>query len=226
MATATARSRIATVCLISALAAGCSAPAAPPVGHWQVETATATSDLPPARPILASLAPPSAATRRPGQGAERTPGYKVGAPYTVAGITYVPADDPSYDRIGRASWYGAGFHGKPTASGEVYDQDALVAAHPTLPMPSYVLVTNLRNGRTVLLRVNNRGPYKEGRIIDVSRKAAQELGFAGQGLAEVRVKYAGRAPLDGSTLRERAHLAAQSWHRAPPAPRTASAPSP
>lgn len=172
--------------------------------------------------MLASLAPLPAMTRSTPPAAARPPsGYKIGAPYTVNGTTYVPASDPSYDAVGRASWYGEGFHGKPTASGETYDQDALVAAHTTLPMPSYVLVTNLRNGRTVMLRVNNRGPYKPGRIIDVSRKAAQMLGFAGQGLTEVRVRFAGLAPLDGSTERERAHLAQQPWYRALAAQRTA-----
>lgn len=165
-------------------------------------------------PVLASLAPfPSMRTRSATPEPQR-PGYKIGPPYTIGDRTYVPAEDPNYDAVGIASWYGQGFHGGPTASGETYDQDAMVAAHPTLPMPSYVLVTNLRNGRTVMVRVNNRGPYKDGRIIDLSRKAAELLGFAGHGLTQVRVKYAGRAPLDGSTDRERAHLSRQPWYRA------------
>lgn len=147
------------------------------------------------------------------------PVYKIGAPYTVGTRTFVPAEDPNYDAVGRASWYGGSFHGKPTANGEIYDQNALVAAHPTLPMPSYVLVTNLRNGRTIMLRVNNRGPYAEGRIIDVSAEAASLLGFKPYGLTEVRVRYAGRAPLDGHTGRERSHLAAQPWYRPIPSDR-------
>lgn len=221
------RPRLLLACTISILSAGCAAPPAPPIGRWNVETsAVGVAAVPDrdARPIQASFSPSPAPSRSSASSIQRaSPGLKIGAPYTVAGITYVPAEDPSYDRIGRASWYGAGFHGRPTANGETYDQDALVAAHPTLPMPSYVLVTNLRNGRTVMLRVNNRGPFKEGRIIDVSRRAAHELGFAAQGLTEVRVRYAGRAPLDGNADREHQHLAAQPWQRPPQPRRTASA---
>lgn len=176
-------------------------------------------------PVLASFGPSSPRTRsftpdaqakanaEQGAPAQPRPVYKIGAPYTVGTRTYVPAEDRSYDAVGRASWYGGSFHGKTTANGEIFDQNALVAAHPTLPMPSYVLVTNLRNGRTIMLRVNNRGPFAEGRIIDVSAEAASLLGFKPYGLTEVRVRYAGPAPLDGRTERERAHLAAQPWHR-------------
>lgn len=217
---------LGTFCI---LAAGCQAPPSPTLGAWRVATATepSTPAKPEARPpLLASLAPlPTARTRGFTPEPQRAPSaeaavlqprpvYKIGAPYAVGNRTYVPAEEPDYDAVGRASWYGGSFHGKPTANGEIYDQNALVAAHPTLPMPSYVLVTNLRNGRTVLLRVNNRGPYAEGRIIDVSAEAADLLGFKPYGLAEVRVRYAGRAPLDGRDDRERTHLAAQPWHRA------------
>src|SRR5690606_29824158 len=97
--------------------------------------------------------------------------------------------DPHYDRIGIASWYGSDFHGRLTANGEIYDQNRLTAAHPTLPLPSTVRVTNLSNGRSVVVRVNDRGPFLHDRIIDLSRTAAQQLGFANRGLAKVRVTY-------------------------------------
>jgi rare lipoprotein A len=127
---------------------------------------------------------------------------------------YVPREEPGYDRTGTASWYGADFHGRATANGERYDMDALTAAHPTLPLPSYVTVTNLANNRTVLVRVNDRGPYVGGRILDLSRAAARALGYETQGTAQVRVRYAGRAPLDGNDARERQFLAAQPWRGA------------
>jgi rare lipoprotein A len=114
--------------------------------------------------------------------------YKVGRPYEVDGIWYYPAVDWSYDQTGIASWYGKEFHGRYTANGEIFDLNALTAAHPTLPLPSIVQVTNLENGRSIELRVNDRGPYVAGRIIDVSRRAAQLLGFEEQGTAKVRVK--------------------------------------
>lgn len=140
--------------------------------------------------------------------------YKIGKPYVVNGVTYVPAEDRSYDRVGMASWYGTDFHGKQTANGEMFDMHGISAAHPTLPMPSYVQVTNLRNGRTMIVRVNDRGPYKPGRIIDLSKRTAQLLGFDGQGMTEIRVRYAGPAPLDPrDDRRERQHLAAQPWYR-------------
>jgi len=123
--------------------------------------------------------------------------YKVGKPYQVAGVWYVPKEDPSYNRVGTASWYGAQFHAKATANGEVFDMDALTAAHTTLPLPSLVEVTNLENGRKVIVRVNDRGPFVGDRIIDMSRAAARELGFEAKGLAKVRVRYVGRAPLGG-----------------------------
>lgn len=123
--------------------------------------------------------------------------YKVGKPYQVAGVWYVPKEDPTYNRVGTASWYGAQFHAKATANGETFDMDALTAAHTTLPLPSLVEVTNLENGRKVIVRVNDRGPFVGDRIIDMSRAAARELGFESKGLAKVRVRYVGRAPLGG-----------------------------
>lgn len=135
--------------------------------------------------------------------------YRIGAPYSVAGRTYVPAEDPHYRAEGAASWYGDDFHGRQTANGEIYDMNSVSAAHATLPMPSYVRVTNLANKRSVIVRVNDRGPYHSDRIVDVSVKAAILLGFYGSGLAQVRVEYVGPAPLEGSddkmliaTLRE------------------------
>jgi len=114
--------------------------------------------------------------------------YKVGKPYQVAGVWYYPREDANYDETGIASWYGPGFHGKQTANGEVYDQNELTAAHQTLPMPTFVRVTNLENGRSIVVRVNDRGPFVNGRIIDMTRRGAQLLGFIGQGTARVRVQ--------------------------------------
>ena len=137
--------------------------------------------------------------------------YKVGTPYQVAGRWYYPQHEPGYDEAGIASWYGSDFHGRRTANGEIYDMNSLTAAHKTLPMPSFAYVTNLENGRTILVRVNDRGPYVGDRLIDLSRASSQALGFTGQGLKTVRVRYAGRAPMDGNDSRERRYLASQPW---------------
>jgi rare lipoprotein A len=137
--------------------------------------------------------------------------YKVGNPYQVAGQWYQPREEPGYDRVGIASWYGEDFHGRKTSNGELYDMTALTAAHPTLPMPSYAYVTNLANNRTVLVRINDRGPYARGRLIDLSNGAARALGVITHGTAQVRVRYAGPAPLDGNDWKERRHLASQPW---------------
>lgn len=114
--------------------------------------------------------------------------YKVGAPYKVGGQWYTPAANPYYDEVGMASWYGKQFHGKSTANGERFDMNKLSAAHKTLPMPSFVRVTNLSNGRSLVLRINDRGPFAQGRIIDLSRRAAQLLGFEKKGVERVRVQ--------------------------------------
>ncbi|MFQ5773141.1 MAG: septal ring lytic transglycosylase RlpA family protein [Kiloniellaceae bacterium] len=114
--------------------------------------------------------------------------YKVGKPYQVHGVWYYPKADYAYEETGIASWYGPGFDGRRTANGETYDENRLTAAHRTLPMPSIVRVTNLENGRSIEVRVNDRGPFKNGRIIDVSRRAADLLGFRHSGTAKVRVK--------------------------------------
>jgi rare lipoprotein A len=125
------------------------------------------------------------------------PGYKTGEPYQVGGIWYVPKDEPNYNRIGIASWYGDAFNMKATANGETFDMTAFSAAHTTLPLPSMVEVTNLDNGRKLVVRVNDRGPFVGNRIIDLSRAAATELGYDRKGLARVRVRYLGPAPLAG-----------------------------
>lgn len=124
--------------------------------------------------------------------------YRVGNPYVIAGRTYVPREDPGYHAEGQASWYGADFQGRLTANGEVFDMQSVSAAHPTLPLPSYVRVTNLENRRSVVVRVNDRGPYHDNRVIDVSVRTAKLLGFYDKGLARVRVEYVGRAALSGS----------------------------
>jgi rare lipoprotein A len=126
--------------------------------------------------------------------------YKVGNPYQIQGTWYYPREQPDYDETGIASWYGQNFHGGRTANGEIFDENALTAAHRTLPMPVNVRVTNLENGKSVILRVNDRGPYARGRIIDVSKAAARLLGFWGQGTAKVRVTYVARAGLGDGQL--------------------------
>lgn len=115
--------------------------------------------------------------------------YKVGNPYEINGVWYHPHVNEEYEEIGVASWYGPGFHRKKTANGEVFDKYAMTAAHPTLPLPSIVRVTNVANGESVKLRVNDRGPFAKGRIIDVSKKAAKTLGFIDEGTAQVRVEF-------------------------------------
>jgi peptidoglycan lytic transglycosylase len=135
----------------------------------------------------------------PGQPVPKGGGvYRVGQPYMVGGRMYFPQADPNYRADGLASWYGSDFHGRLTANGEVYDMHALSAAHPTLPMPSYARVTNLANRRSVIVRVNDRGPYHANREIDLSGRAAEVLGFRDHGVARVRVEYAGPAPIEGS----------------------------
>ena len=121
----------------------------------------------------------------------------VGKPYKVAGKWYTPTEEPGYDKSGLASWYGPNFHGRKTANGEIYDQYHISAAHPTFPLPSYARVTNKKNGHSVIVRVNDRGPFAHGRIIDLSSKAADLLAMKGDGVAAVRVQYVGRAPVEG-----------------------------
>jgi rare lipoprotein A len=122
----------------------------------------------------------------------------VGRPYQVAGRTYVPRENPRYSGIGLASWYGAAFHGRLTANGEIFDRHSIAAAHTTMPLPSYVRVTNLENKHSMIVRVNDRGPYHAGRILDVSEGVAEALDFRQAGTARVRVDYVGRASTRGS----------------------------
>ena len=128
--------------------------------------------------------------------------YRLGKPYTVAGRTYVPEENTNYTAVGMASWYGDDFHGRYTANGEIFDMNSISAAHPTLPLPCYARVTDLANHRSIIVRVNDRGPYVGDRVIDLSVKAAKLLGFYGEGLAKVKVEYVGRAPLVGSDDRK------------------------
>lgn len=127
--------------------------------------------------------------------------YQVGQPYTVAGKTFVPREQPDLDVTGQASWYGPAFHGRLTANGEVFDQYHLSGAHPTLPLPSYVRVTNVANGMSTLVRINDRGPFSHNRVIDLSARTAEVLGFRQNGTANVRVQYVGPAPLQGDDTR-------------------------
>jgi rare lipoprotein A len=124
--------------------------------------------------------------------------YLVGHPYTIAGRRYVPSEQPRSTQIGMASYYGSAFHGRRTANGEVYDMSSISAAHPTMPLPSYVRVTNMNNGRSIIVRVNDRGPYHAGRVMDVSQRVAEALDFRRMGTAQVKVDYLGRAGLEGS----------------------------
>jgi rare lipoprotein A len=139
--------------------------------------------------------PPAPPAARPG------PHFKIGQPYMINGRWYYPEFVTEYEAVGVASWYGHSYHGRLTANGEVYDMYALTAAHPTLQLPSVVEVVNLENGRSLVLRVNDRGPFVDDRLIDLSLAAARELGFERQGLAQVQVRYLGLARLDEAPIR-------------------------
>jgi rare lipoprotein A len=170
-----------------------------------------------------------------GSGESAPPGggkgiYKVGQPYQIDGTWYYPAEDWNYDETGIASWYGEQFHGKYTANGEVFDLNQVTAAHRTLPMPTVVRVTNLDNGRSIAVRVNDRGPYARGRIIDMSRRAAQLLGFEGQGTAKVHVQIMVPESIQVASLAGRRGtepaLAAAPPPQAAPVPPVAAEPLP
>jgi rare lipoprotein A len=154
-------------------------------------------------------------------GATANPHYKVGAPYKIAGRWYVPQVDETYDQKGVASWYGDAFHGKLTANGEIFDKGRISAAHKTLPLPTLVEVENLENGRKLVVRVNDRGPFVDDRIIDLSHAAADELGFTTKGLARVRVRYIGEtdvkalAALPGDKTTKPVKLAEKQEIKAP-----------
>ena len=122
--------------------------------------------------------------------------YLIGDPYQVAGRWFTPREQPGYDKKGLASWYGEAFHRRQTSNGEYFDMAMLSAAHATLPLPSYAKVTNLENGSSVVVRINDRGPFVDTRVIDLSKRSADVLGFKRQGTAMVRVQYIGPAPLN------------------------------
>lgn len=132
--------------------------------------------------LLAAMMTACAGSKPPGS-------VKLGKPYNVAGKRYVPSYQPNYDEVGMASWYGPGFHGRYTANGERFDQSDMTAAHATLPMPSMVRVTNLRNGKSTIVRINDRGPFVGNRIIDLSEGAAKKIGLKQAGVGQVRVQY-------------------------------------
>jgi rare lipoprotein A len=138
--------------------------------------------------IAAWMIPDGDATEAPGPlGSDNNP--KIGRPYQIAGRWYTPRpENKNFTEVGYSSWYGPQFHGKDTANGEVFDMNQLTAAHRTLPLPSYIRVTNLSNGRSVVLRVNDRGPFANDRILDVSRRGAQILGFEQKGVQKVRIE--------------------------------------
>lgn len=146
--------------------------------------------------------------------------YKLGNPYQIQGRWYYPEYDPSYDRVGVASWYGEPFHGRRTANGEVFDRDMITAAHPTLPLPSLVRVVNLQNRRELVVRVNDRGPFVGDRIIDLSQEAARQLGFEGRGLAQVRVQFVSLADAQGVPPRPTIRHARAPTPEPPAAPAT------
>lgn len=126
----------------------------------------------------------------------------VGKPYTVRGEVYTPLENPSgYVASGSASWYGNDFHGRRTANGEIFSATAITGASPVLPLPSYVRVTNVENGRSMVVRVNDRGPYLHGRVMDLSYRAAEILGYADTGVGNIQVQYVGPAPLEGDDTR-------------------------
>lgn len=203
--------------LVSTMALMVSACAPAPLGTpWSLDvrpetTAAITAPAPSLSATPASLTGSAAGEPHPRPGRQ---GTGVGPAYEIGGQQFVPRLDPAYEATGFASWYSSEQHGTETASGERFDSRALTAAHPTLPLPSYVLVTNMANGRTIMLRVNDRGPFTKSRIIDVSKAAADALGFAKNGVARVKVKYAGPAPHDGNDAKERAWLAQQAWWQA------------
>jgi len=210
---------VAIVVLLGALPAGCAS-----VFDSVPESATQQSQLMPMaapvvvtpREIVVPMPVPVSLRMETTPLAERRNGLvKIGKPYEVAGNWYYPAPGAGYDEEGVASWYGPDFQGKSTANGETYNMHRLTAAHPTLPMPCYVEVTNTDNGRSIVVRINDRGPYKAGRIIDLSHRAAQLLAVTRSGTANVRVRYLRMAPLMADERFEEQFLARQSWYRGP-----------
>lgn len=178
------RSLISRLLRVSAVAAGAASLAACASVAPQYEVEPGGRPHAAAKPARKGKTPP-ARTAQTGL----KPGQKLGKPYEVRGRRYVPKVDPKYNEVGLASWYGAAHQGKPTANGERFDRFEVSAAHKTLPLPSVVEVTNLENGKKLRVRVNDRGPFVDGRIIDLSQEAARKLGFEKKGVAKVRVRY-------------------------------------
>ena len=161
-------------------------------------TTKAVALVPIPKPIGATAAGQAYALSAPSKSLRRGGGrLSIGKPYKIRGKWYTPADEPGYSREGQASWYGDAFHGRLTANGEIYDMNNLTAAHPTLPLPSYARVTNVANGTSVVVRINDRGPYANGRVIDLSKRVAQVLDTKHAGVGRVQVDYIGVAPVDG-----------------------------
>ena len=201
----------AVVVLCASLAACSADPIPQPVQAMQL---VAPSTLPAPQDIVVPLPVPASPPAAPIPRAPSRQGVvKIGKPYEVAGQTYYPTAGAGYDEEGVASWYGPDFNGKSTANGETYDMNHLSAAHPTLPMPSYVQVTNTATGRSLVVRVNDRGPYKHGRILDLSRRAAQLLGVMRFGTAPVRVRYLKMAPVIGGDQYAEQFLLKQPWYQ-------------
>lgn len=175
--------------MLCILAAGCATQTATPVARAPAPAIDTQLGVAPS-PVVAVARAEKPLRRGGGR-------YQVGKPYQIAGNWYHPKTNPNYRRVGTASWYGPGFHGRLTANGEIYDMHALTAAHPTMPLPSYARVTNLENDRSVVVRVNDRGPFAHDRLIDLSKRTAQMLGFIHSGTAKVRVEYIDKARLDG-----------------------------
>lgn len=174
---------------------------AQPVGRSRQPAQAAPATVP--APTVLSAIPDTAVEQSrapllayvsPARPLDIAPWQKVGSPYQIDGTWYIPAHEPDYDEIGVASWYGADFHGRATASGEIFDMTVATGAHPTLPIPSLVEVTNLENGNSIIVRINDRGPFRDGRLIDLSARGAELLGFRDSGTARVRVRYVGQAP--------------------------------
>jgi len=194
---------ILAICGLAATLAGCAT--APVVSTSTAPAGEVQAELAPAQNSRTSPSPKNSRSgapvqSRPAEVARITPGggyQKLGEPYRIAGRLYVPQRDPDYDETGIASWYGRQFHGRLTANGERFDMNSLSAAHPTMPLPAYARVTNLANGRSVIVRVNDRGPYAHNRLIDLSKKTAAVLDFQDKGTAKVRVQFVGDAPLHG-----------------------------
>ncbi|MBX3530786.1 MAG: septal ring lytic transglycosylase RlpA family protein [Rhizobiaceae bacterium] len=190
---APSRLSLAATLAVSVFAAGCSSTSTPTVSSSGRESAGKEYFSEAEYGVKASPRVSNLRTRLPRGGGRDM----LGKPYKVKGKWYKPKEDRNYSKVGAASWYGDAFHGRLTANGEIYDMTHLTAAHPTMPLPSYARVTNTANGASVIVRVNDRGPYAHNRVIDLSKRAAELLDYKHVGVARVKVEYVGRAPLHG-----------------------------